>query len=183
MKLFFKTLLMFFISFTSVFSVAVAAETAGKNTQSEQVLKKQALDLKRARLRESLKQDQAHSLQRRAIEKQKKMAETDRAEYYKVLRRRADPRSLLDDENVDALESEQTVVLDDQNEVDERTRKFHEWVNSNMMLNSDSQISHKDAMKFEQEEELKKNLLDGDSETVIVKKKSIGKIERVRKEK
>lgn len=51
-----------------------------------------------------------------------------------------------------------------------------------MMLDSDSKISHKDAMKYEQKEELKKNLLDGNSETVIVKKQSIGKIEKVNKE-
>ena len=57
-----------------------------------------------------------------------------------------------------------------------------EWVNSNMLLDSDSKISHKEAMKYEQKEELKKNLLESNSETVIVEKKSIGKIEKVNKE-
>ena len=69
-----------------------------------------------------------------------------------------------------------------QNDADERTKAFQEWVNSNMLLDSDSKISHKDAMKYEQKEELKKNLLESNSETVIMKKKSIGKIEKVNKE-
>ena len=51
-----------------------------------------------------------------------------------------------------------------------------------MLLDSDSKISHKEAMKYEQKEELKKNLLESNSETVIVEKKSIGKIEKVNKE-
>ena len=64
---------------------------------------------------------------------------------------------------------------------DDRTRAFQDWINSNMLLNSDSKISHKEAMKDEQREELKKSLLESDSETVIVKKSSVGKIEKVNK--
>lgn len=145
-----------------------------ENAQTEQSLKKQELDLKRARLRESLKQDQAHSLQRRALDKQKNQANIDRVDYYNVLRNKSD--------SVQSETESEKLVNNVQNDADERTKAFQEWVNSNMLLDSDSKISHKEAMKYEQKEELKKNLLESNSETVIVEKKSIGKIEKVNKE-
>ncbi|MCI7252446.1 MAG: hypothetical protein MR556_04785, partial [Succinatimonas sp.] len=145
-----------------------------ENAQTEQSLKKQELDLKRARLRESLKQDQAHSLQRRALDKQKNQANIDRVDYYNVLRNKSD--------SVQSETESEKLVNNVQNDADERTIAFQEWVNSNMLLDSDSKISHKDAMKYEQKEELKKSLLESNSETVIMKKKSIGKIEKVNKE-
>lgn len=176
MKLIFKISVAAMISLVSTVFVANADAGSDENSQTEQALKKHELDLKRARLRESLKQDQAHSLQRRALDKQKNQANIDRADYYNVLRNKSDSDSLLDE-----TESE-NLVNNGPREADEKTKAFQKWVNSNMMLDSDSKISHKDAMKFEQKEQLKKNLLESDSETVIVEKKSIGKIEKVNKE-
>ena len=193
MKHFFKITVATLISFFSTIFVANAAGVSDENAQTEQAIKKQELDLKRARLRESLKHDQAHSFQRRAFDKQKNQAENDKADYYNALRKQADADSLVSDEpapeekapelenNKDQKVASQT-VNNGPREADERTKTFQKWVNSNMMLDSDSKISHKDAMKYEQKEELKKNLLDGNSETVIVKKQSIGKIEKVNKE-
>ena len=156
--------------------VANADTGSDENAQTEQALKKQELDLKRARLRESLKQDQAHSLQRRALDKQKNQANIDRADYYNVLRNKSDSDSAQ-------IETEsEKLVNNGPKDSDERTKAFQQWVNSNMLLGSDSKISHKDAMKYEQKEELKKSLLESNSETVIMKKKSIGKIEKVNKE-
>lgn len=154
--------------------VANADAGSDENAQTEQSLKKQELDLKRARLRESLKQDQAHSLQRRALDKQKNQANIDRVDYYNVLRNKSD--------SVQSETESEKLVNNVQNDADERTKAFQKWVNSNMLLDSDSKISHKEAMKYEQKEELKKNLLESNSETVIVEKKSIGKIEKVNKE-
>lgn len=154
--------------------VANADAGSDENAQTEQSLKKQKLDLKRARLRESLKQDQAHSLQRRALDKQKNQANIDRVDYYNVLRNKSD--------SVQSETESEKLVNNVQNDADERTKAFQEWVNSNMLLDSDSKISHKDTMKYEQKEELKKNLLESNSETVILEKKSIGKIEKVNKE-
>lgn len=176
MKLIFKISVAALLSLVSTVFVANADTGSDENAQTEQALKKQELDLKRARLRESLKQDQAHSLQRRALDKQKKQANIDRADYYNVLRNKSDSDSLQDE-----TESE-NLVNNGPKDADERTKAFQKWVNSNMLLDSDSKISHKDAMKYEQKEELKKNLLEGDSETVIVEKKSIGKIEKVNRE-
>ncbi len=174
MKLIFKISVATLLSLVSTVFVANADAGSDENAQTEQSLKKQELDLKRARLRESLKQDQAHSLQRRALDKQKNQANIDRVDYYNVLRNKSD---IVQSET----ESEK-LVNNVQNDADERTKAFQEWVNSNMLLDSDSKISHKDAMKYEQKEELKKNLLESNSETVIVEKKSIGKIEKVNKE-
>ena len=174
MKLIFKISVATLLSLVSTVFVANADAGNDENAQTEQSLKKQELDLKRARLRESLKQDQAHSLQRRALDKQKNQANIDRVDYYNVLRNKSD---IVQSET----ESEK-LVNNVQNDADERTKAFQEWVNSNMLLDSDSKISHKDAMKYEQKEELKKNLLESNSETVIVEKKSIGKIEKVNKE-
>ena len=164
MKLIFKISVATLLSLVSTVFVANADAGSDENAQTEQSLKKQELDLKRARLRESLKHDQAHSLQRRALDKQKNQANIDRVDYYNVLRNKSDSVQ-------SETESEKLV-----NNVPK------EWVNSNMLLDSDSKISHKDAMKYEQKEELKKNLLESNSETVIVEKKSIGKIEKVNKE-
>lgn len=174
MKLIFKISVATLLSLVSTVFVANADAGSDENAQTEQSLKKQELDLKRARLRESLKQDQAHSLQRRALDKQKNQANIDRVDYYNLLRNKSD---IVQSET----ESEK-LVNNVQNDADERTKAFQEWVNSNMLLDSDSKISHKDAMKYEQKEELKKNLLESNSETVIVEKKSIGKIEKVNKE-
>ncbi len=174
MKLIFKISVATLLSLVSTVFVANADAGSDENAQTEQSLKKQELDLKRARLRESLKQDQAHSLQRRALDKQKNQANIDRVDYYNVLRNKSD---IVQSET----ESEK-LVNNVQNDADERTKAFQEWVNSNMLLDSDSKISHKDAMKYEQKEELKKNLLESNSETVILEKKSIGKIEKVNKE-
>lgn len=174
MKLIFKISVATLLSLVSTVFVANADAGSDENAQTEQSLKKQELDLKRARLRESLKQDQAHSLQRRALDKQKNQANIDRVDYYNVLRNKSDSVQI-------ETESEK-LVNNVQNDADERTKAFQEWVNSNMLLDSDSKISHKDAMKYEQKEELKKNLLESNSETVIVEKKSIGKIEKVNKE-
>ena len=160
------------LSLVSTVFVANADAGSDENAQTEQSLKKQELDLKRARLRESLKQDQAHSLQRRALDKQKNQANIDRVDYYNVLRNKSD--------SVQSETESEKLVNNVQND-DERTKAFQEWVNSNMLLDSDSKISHKEAMKYEQKEELKKNLLESNSETVIVEKKSIGKIEKVNK--
>ena len=176
MKLIFKISVAALLSFASTVFVANADAGSDENAQTEQALKKQNLDLKRARLRESLKQDQAHSLQRRALDKQKNQANIDRADYYNVLRNKSDSDSLQDE-----TESE-NLVNNGPKDADERTKAFQQWVNSNMMLDSDSKISHKEAMKIEQKEDLKKSLLESDSETVIVEKKSIGKIEKVNKE-
>lgn len=176
MKLIFKISVAALLSLVSTVFVANADTGKDENAQTEQALKKQELDLKRARLRESLKQDQAHSLQRRALDKQKNQANIDRADYYNVLRNKSDSDSLQDE-----TESE-NLVNNGPKDADERTKAFQQWVNSNMLLDSDSKISHKEAMKIEQKEDLKKNLLEGDSETVIVVKKSIGKIEKVSKE-
>lgn len=162
------------LSLVSTVFVANADAGSDENAQTEQSLKKQELDLKRARLRESLKQDQAHSLQRRALDKQKNQANIDRVDYYNVLRNKSD--------SVQSETESEKLVNNVQNDADERTKAFQEWVNSNMLLDSDSKISHKEAMKYEQKEELKKNLLESNSETVIVEKKSIGKIEKVNKE-
>ena len=176
MKLIFKISVATLLSLVSAVFVANADAGSDENAQTEQSLKKQELDLKRARLRESLKQDQAHSLQRRALDKQKNQANIDRVDYYNVLRNKSDSDSAQ-------IETESEKLVNNvQNDADERTKAFQEWVNSNMLLDSDSKISHKDAMKYEQKEELKKNLLESNSETVIVEKKSIGKIEKVNKE-
>ena len=174
MKLIFKISVATLLSSVSAVFVANADAGSDENAQTEQSLKKQELDLKRARLRESLKQDQAHSLQRRALDKQKNQANIDRVDYYNVLRNKSD--------SVQSETESEKLVNNVQNDADERTKAFQEWVNSNMLLDSDSKISHKDAMKYEQKEELKKNLLESNSETVIVEKKSIGKIEKVNKE-
>lgn len=174
MKLIFKISVATLLSLVSTVFVANADAGSDENAQTEQSLKKQELDLKRARLRESLKQDQAHSLQRRALDKQKNQANIDRVDYYTVLRNKSD--------SVQSETESEKLVNNVQNDADERTKAFQEWVNSNMLLDSDSKISHKDAMKYEQKEELKKNLLESNSETVIVEKKSIGKIEKVNKE-
>lgn len=174
MKLIFKISVATLLSLVSTVFVANADAGSDENGQTEQSLKKQELDLKRARLRESLKQDQAHSLQRRALDKQKNQANIDRVDYYNVLRNKSD--------SVQSETESEKLVNNVQNDADERTKAFQEWVNSNMLLDSDSKISHKDAMKYEQKEELKKNLLESNSETVIVEKKSIGKIEKVNKE-
>lgn len=174
MKLIFKISVATLLSLVSAVFVANADAGSDENAQTEQSLKKQELDLKRARLRESLKQDQAHSLQRRALDKQKNQANIDRVDYYNVLRNKSD--------SVQSETESDKLVNNVQNDADERTKAFQEWVNSNMLLDSDSKISHKDAMKYEQKEELKKNLLESNSETVIVEKKSIGKIEKVNKE-
>ena len=169
MKLIFKISVATLLSLVSAVFVANADAGSDENAQTEQSLKKQELDLKRARLRESLKQDQAHSLQRRALDKQKNQANIDRVDYYNVLRNKSD--------SVQSETESEKLVNNVQNDADERPKAFQEWVNSNMLLDSDSKISHKDAMKYEQKEELKKNLLESNSETVIVEKKSIGKIE------
>ena len=183
MKLIFKISVAALLSLVFTVFVANADAVTDEKAQTEQALKKQELDLKRARLRESLKQDQAHSLQRRAFDKQKNQHENDKADYYNALRKQADSESLIDDKTPKEQNKSQNVVASDgPREADEKTKAFQKWVNSNMMLDSDSKISHKDAMKFEQKEELKKNLLESDSETVIVEKKSIGKIEKVNKE-
>lgn len=174
MKLIFKISVATLLSLVSTVFVANADAGSDENAQTEQSLKKQELDLKRARLRESLKQDQAHSLQRRALDKQKNQANIDRVDYYNVLRNKSD--------SVQSETESEKLVNNVQNDADERTKAFQEWVNSNMLLDSDSKISHKEAMKYEQKEELKKNLLERNSETVIVEKKSIGKIEKVNKE-
>lgn len=174
MKLIFKISVATLLLLVSTVFVANADAGSDENAQTEQSLKKQKLDLKRARLRESLKQDQAHSLQRRALDKQKNQAKIDRVDYYNVLRNKSD--------SVQSETESEKLVNNVQNDADERTKAFQEWVNSNMLLDSDSKISHKDAMKYEQKEELKKNLLESNSETVIVEKKSIGKIEKVNKE-
>ena len=174
MKLIFKISVATLLSLVSTVFVANADAGSDENAQTEQSLKKQELDLKRARLRESLKQDQAHSLQRRALDKQKNQANIDRVDYYNVLRNKSD--------SVQSETESEKLVNNVQNDADERTKAFQEWVNSNMLLDSDPKISHKDAMKYEQKEELKKNLLESNSETVIVEKKSIGKIEKVNKE-
>ena len=174
MKLIFKISVATLLSLVSTVFVANADAGSDENAQTEQSLKKQELDLKRARLRESLKQDQAHSLQRRALDKQKNQANIDRVDYYNVLRNKSD--------SVQSETESEKLVNNVQNDSDERTKSFQEWVNSNMLLDSDSKISHKDAMKYEQKEELKKNLLESNSETVILEKKSIGKIEKVNKE-
>ena len=174
MKLIFKITVATLLSLVSTVFVANADAGSDENAQTEQSLKKQELDLKRARLRESLKQDQAHSLQRRALDKQKNQANIDRVDYYNVLRNKSD--------SVQSETESEKLVNNVPNDADERTKAFQEWVNSNMLLDSDSKISHKDAMKYEQKEELKKNLLESNSETVIVEKKSIGKIEKVNKE-
>ena len=174
MKLIFKISVATMLSLVSTVFVANADAGSDENAQTEQSLKKQELDLKRARLRESLKQDQAHSLQRRALDKQKNQANIDRVDYYNVLRNKSD--------SVQSETESEKLVNNVPNDADERTKAFQEWVNSNMLLDSDSKISHKDAMKYEQKEELKKNLLESNSETVIVEKKSIGKIEKVNKE-
>ena len=174
MKLIFKISVATLLSLVSTVFVANADAGSDENAQTEQSLKKLELDLKRARLRESLKQDQAHSLQRRALDKQKNQANIDRVDYYNVLRNKSD--------SVQSETESEKLVNNVQNDADERTKAFQEWVNSNMLLDSDSKISHKEAMKYEQKEELKKNLLESNSETVIVEKKSIGKIEKVNKE-
>lgn len=174
MKLIFKISVATLLSLVSTVFVANADAGSDENAQTEQSLKKLELDLKRARLRESLKQDQAHSLQRRALDKQKNQANIDRVDYYNVLRNKSD--------SVQSETESEKLVNNVPNDADERTKAFQEWVNSNMLLDSDSKISHKDAMKYEQKEELKKNLLESNSETVIVEKKSIGKIEKVNKE-
>lgn len=174
MKLIFKISVATLLSLVSTVFVANADAGSDENAQTEQSLKKLELDLKRARLRESLKQDQAHSLQRRALDKQKNQANIDRVDYYNVLRNKSD--------SVQSETESEKLVNNVQNYADERTKAFQEWVNSNMLLDSDSKISHKEAMKYEQKEELKKNLLESNSETVIVEKKSIGKIEKVNKE-
>lgn len=174
MKLIFKISVATLLSLVSTVFVANADAGSDENAQTEQSLKKLELDLKRARLRESLKQDQAHSLQRRALDKQKNQANIDRVDYYNVLRNKSD--------SVQSETESEKLVNNVQNDADERTKAFQEWVNSNMLLDSDSKISHKDAMKYEQKEELKKNLLESNSETVILEKKSIGKIEKVNKE-
>lgn len=174
MKLIFKISVATLLLLVSTVFVANADAGSDENAQTEQSLKKQKLDLKRARLRESLKQDQSHSLQRRALDKQKNQANIDRVDYYNVLRNKSD--------SVQSETESEKLVNNVQNDADERTKAFQEWVNSNMLLDSDSKISHKDAMKYEQKEELKKNLLESNSETVIVEKKSIGKIEKVNKE-
>lgn len=174
MKLIFKISVATLFSLVSTMFVANADAGSDENAQTEQSLKKQELDLKRARLRESLKQDQAHSLQRRALDKQKNQANIDRVDYYNVLRNKSD--------SVQSETESEKLVNNVQNDADERTKAFQKWVNSNMLLDSDSKISHKEAMKYEQKEELKKNLLESNSETVIVEKKSIGKIEKVNKE-
>lgn len=174
MKLIFKISVATLLSLVSTVFVANADAGSDEKAQTEQSLKKQELDLKRARLRESLKQDQAHSLQRRALDKQKNQANIDRVDYYNVLRNKSD--------SVQSETESEKLVNNVQNDADERTKAFQEWVNSNMLLDSDSKISHKDAMKYEQKEELKKNLLESNSETVILEKKSIGKIEKVNKE-
>lgn len=174
MKLIFKISVATLLSLVSTVFVANADAGSDENGQTEQSLKKQELDLKRARLRESLKQDQAHSLQRRALDKQKNQANIDRVDYYNVLKNKSD--------SVQSETESEKLVNNVQNDADERTKAFQEWVNSNMLLDSDSKISHKEAMKYEQKEELKKNLLESNSETVIVEKKSIGKIEKVNKE-
>lgn len=174
MKLIFKISVATLLLLVSTVFVVNADAGSDENAQTEQSLKKQKLDLKRARLRESLKQDQAHSLQRRALDKQKNQANIDRVDYYNVLRNKSD--------SVQSETESEKLVNNVQNDADERTKAFQEWVNSNMLLDSDSKISHKDAMKYEQKEELKKNLLESNSETVIVEKKSIGKIEKVNKE-
>ena len=174
MKLIFKISVATLLSLVSTMFVANADAGSDENAQTEQSLKKQELDLKRARLRGSLKQDQAHSLQRRALDKQKNQANIDRVDYYNVLRNKSD--------SVQSETESEKLVNNVQNDADERTKAFQEWVNSNMLLDSDSKISHKEAMKYEQKEELKKNLLESNSETVIVEKKSIGKIEKVNKE-
>lgn len=173
MKLIFKISVATLLSLVSTVFVANADAGSDENAQTEQSLKKQELDLKRARLRESLKQDQAHSLQRRALDKQKNQANIDRVDYYNVLRNKSD--------SVQSETESEKLVNNVQNDDDERTKAFQEWVNSNMLLDSDSKISHKEAMKYEQKEKLKKNLLESNSETVIVEKKSIGKIEKVNK--
>ena len=72
MKLIFKVSVATLLLLISTVFVANADTGSDENAQTEQALKKQELDLKRARLRESLKQDQAHSLQRSALDKQKK---------------------------------------------------------------------------------------------------------------
>lgn len=174
MKLIFKISVATLLSLVSTVFVANADAGSDENAQTEQSLKKLELDLKRARLRKSLKQDQAHSLQRRALDKQKNQANIDRVDYYNVLRNKSD--------SVQSETESEKLVNNVQNDADERTKAFQEWVNSNMLLDSDSKISHKEAMKYEQKEELKKNLLESNSETVIVEKKSIGKIEKVNKE-
>lgn len=174
MKLIFKiSVATIMLSLVSTVFVANADAGSDENAQTEQSLKKLELDLKRARLRESLKQDQAHSLQRRALDKQKNQANIDRVDYYNVLRNKSD--------SVQSETESEKLVNNVQNDADKRTKAFQEWVNSNMLLDSDSKISHKEAMKYEQKEELKKNLLESNSETVIVEKKSIGKIEKVNK--
>ena len=108
------------------------------------------------------------------MDKQKNQANIDRVDYYNVLRNKSD--------SVQSETESEKLVNNVPNDADERTKAFQEWVNSNMLLDSDSKISHKDAMKYEQKEELKKNLLESNSETVILEKKSIGKIEKVNKE-
>ena len=174
MKLIFKISVATLLSLVSAVFVANADAGSDENAQTEQALKKQKLDLKRARLRESLKQDLAHSLQRRALDKQKNQANIDRVDYYNVLRNKSD--------SVQSETESEKLVNNGPKDSDERTKAFQQWVNSNMLLDSDSKISHKDAMKYEQKEELKKSLLESNSETVIMKKKSIGKIEKVNKE-
>lgn len=110
------------------------------------------------------------------MDKQKNQANIDRVDYYNVLRNKSDSDSAQ-------IETEsEKLVNNGPKDSDERTKAFQQWVNSNMLLGSDSKISHKDAMKYEQKEELKKSLLESNSETVIMKKKSIGKIEKVNKE-
>ena len=89
MKLIFKISVATLLSLVSTVFVANADAGSDENAQTEQSLKKQELDLKRARLRESLKQDQAHSLQRRALDKQKNQANIDRVDYYNVLRNKS----------------------------------------------------------------------------------------------
>ena len=59
MKHFFKITVATLISFFSSLFIANAESIDDVNAQTEQAIKKQELDLKRARLRESLKQDQA----------------------------------------------------------------------------------------------------------------------------
>lgn len=90
MKLIFKISVATLLSLVSTVFVANADAGSDENAQTEQSLKKQELDLKRARLRESLKHDQAHSLQRRALDKQKNQANIDRVDYYNVLRNKSD---------------------------------------------------------------------------------------------
>ena len=87
------------------------------------------------------------------MDKQKNQANIDRVDYYNVLRNKSD--------SVQSETESEKLVNNVPNDADERTKAFQEWVNSNMLLDSDSnsKISHKDAMKYEQKEELKKNIL------------------------